>query len=210
MGSYLWERADQHQPALRQMLDCSRSFPGFRPEGRAYPNEMRRLFEEATLQLSQQQPTSLQVTSAGRNGCTVRVNGMDVGRSPVQLTEVRAGPTRLQLECEAGAIGRIHLVDLKPGENELAIDPGFDAAVHRRVACGSRTRATASATSARRATRKSSRKRSACARCCCSTSPAQSGRTSPCGPADPAQTRRSPVRATRRAAGTRRARRAAS
>lgn len=131
-AAYLWERADRHQPALKQMLECSRSFPGFRPEGRAYPGEMRRLFEEATLQLSQLQPTSLRVTSAGRNGCTVRINGMDVGRSPVQLAEVRAGATRLQLECESGVVGRIHNLDLKPGENELSIDPGFDAAVHSR------------------------------------------------------------------------------
>jgi hypothetical protein len=130
MAAYLWERADQHQPALKQMLECSRGFPGFRPEGRAYPGEMRRLFEEATLQLSRLQPTSLRVTSTGRNGCTVRLNGMDVGRSPVQLTEVRAGATRLQLECESGVVGRIHTLELKPGENELAIDPGLDAAVH--------------------------------------------------------------------------------
>jgi hypothetical protein len=130
MAAYLWERADQHQPALKQMLECSRGFPGFRPEGRAYPGEMRRLFEEATLQLSQQQPTSLRVTSVGRDGCSVRLNGMDVGRSPVQLAELRAGATRLQLECESGVVGRIHTLDLKPGENELAIDPGLDAAVH--------------------------------------------------------------------------------
>jgi PEGA domain len=130
MGSYLFERADQHQAALRQMLKCSRSFPGFRPEGRAYPGEVRRLFEEAKLQLSQSQPTSLRVTSAGRNGCTVRLNGIDVGRSPVQLSELREGLARVQVECEGGAVGRIHMLDVKPGDNELAIDPGFDSAVH--------------------------------------------------------------------------------
>jgi hypothetical protein len=130
MAAYLLERAKQHQPALKQMLECSRNFPGFEPEGRAYPGEVRRLLEEANVQWSQSQPTSLRVTSAGRNGCTVRLNGIDVGRSPVELTEVRAGPTRVQLECEAGAVGRVHPLELKAGENELAIDPAFDAAVH--------------------------------------------------------------------------------
>jgi hypothetical protein len=130
MAAYLLERAKQHQPALKQMLDCSRNFPGFEPVGRAYPGEVRRLLEEANVQLSQTQPTSLRVTSAGRNGCTVRLNGIDVGRSPVEITEVRAGPTRVQLECEAGTVGRVHPLELKAGENELAVDPAFDAAVH--------------------------------------------------------------------------------
>jgi hypothetical protein len=128
--AYLYEREEQHQPALRQMLECSRNFPGSRPEGRAYPAEMRRLFEEATLQLSQSQSASLRVASAGRNGCTVRLNGLDVGRSQVQLAEVRVGTTRVQLECEAGSPGRVHHLELKPGDNELAVDPAFDSAVH--------------------------------------------------------------------------------
>lgn len=129
MASFLWERAQQHPNALRQMLECTRGFPGFRPEGRAYPNEVRRLFEEAMREQSRAQPTSLRVVSAGKSSCGVRLNGVEIGRSPVQLAEVRAGSTRVQLECEPGAVGRIHNIELKPGENELSIDPAFDAAV---------------------------------------------------------------------------------
>src|SRR4051812_3303176 len=91
MASYLWERAEQHQPALRQMLECTRSFPGFRPEGRAYPAEVRRLFEEAALQQSQLKPSSLHVQSVGQDGRGVRINGMEVGKSPLLLSEVRSG-----------------------------------------------------------------------------------------------------------------------
>ncbi|HKP61538.1 MAG TPA: hypothetical protein VJV78_32635 [Polyangiales bacterium] len=130
MASYLWERAEQHQPALRQMLECTRSFPGFRPEGRAYPAEVRRLFEEAALQQSQLEPSALRVQSVGRNGCGVRLNGMDVGKSPLLLNEVRSGNARVQLECDPGSVGRIHNLELKPGDNEVSIDPLFDAAVH--------------------------------------------------------------------------------
>lgn len=129
MTAYLYERANKHQPALSQMLECSRSFPGFKPEGRSLPNEVRRLLEEATLQ-SSQQPTSLRVASAGRNGCTVRLNGVDVGRTPTEITELRAGVTRVALECENGTLGRIHSIDLKQGDNEIAIDPVLDGAVH--------------------------------------------------------------------------------
>jgi hypothetical protein len=60
----------------------------------------------------------------------VRLNGMDVGKSPLLLNEVRSGNARVQLECDAGAIGRIHNLELRPGDNELSIDPLFDAAVH--------------------------------------------------------------------------------
>lgn len=134
VAAYLWERGDEHQRALRQMLDCSRSFPGFRPEGRAYPPEMRDLFDQATLRLGQMQSTTLLVQSGERVGCGVRLNGIEVGKSPMSFSDVRSGATRVQLECEVGVPGRIHEIELAPGENHLLIDPDFDSAVHTRGA----------------------------------------------------------------------------
>ncbi len=130
MAAYLWERGNDHQHALRQMLDCSRSFPGFRPEGRAYPPELRELFAQATLRLGQMQATTLLVRSGDRAGCGVRLNGIEVGKSPMSFSDVRSGTTRVQLECEPGVPGRIHEIELQPGDNHLLIDPDFDSALH--------------------------------------------------------------------------------
>jgi hypothetical protein len=130
MTAYLWERDHQSAQALRQMLECSRSFPGFRPEGRAYPPELREVFEQAKQQLNQLPATTLFVTSKQERSCGVRLNGIELGKSPMSFSDVRAGLTRVQLECEPGAAGRIHAVELKAGENKLTIDSAFDAAVH--------------------------------------------------------------------------------
>ena len=134
MTAYLWERDDKQQEALKQMLDCSRSFPGFRPEGRAYPPELRALFEQAKRQLNQEAGTTLLVENRKSAGCGVRLNGIEVGKSPIHFSDVRSGVTRVQFECKPGQPGRIHAVDLKPGDNRLDIDPTFDATVHSRGA----------------------------------------------------------------------------
>ena len=130
MTAYLWERDHKRQQALRQMLECSRNFPGFRPEGRAYPPELRDVFEQAKLQLSQEAATTLLVQSRHTSGCGVRLNGIEVGKSPMSFSDVRAGVMRVQLECQSGIAGRIHSIELKPGENRLEVDPSFDAVVH--------------------------------------------------------------------------------
>jgi hypothetical protein len=128
MTAYLWERDHKRTQAVRQMLECSRSFPGFRPEGRAYPPELREVFEQAKQQLSHLPATTLFVNS--ERSCGVRLNGIEVGKSPMSFSDVRSGVTRVQLECEPGAAGRIHAVELAAGENRLDIDPAFDAVVH--------------------------------------------------------------------------------
>jgi hypothetical protein len=130
MTAYLWERDDKPQQALRQMMECSRNFPGFRPEGRAYPPELRAVFEQAKQQLSQQPSTTLLVKSQSSAGCRVRLNGIEVGKSPMSFSDVRAGVTRVQLECQPGVPGRSHAVELKAGENLLEIDAEFDANAH--------------------------------------------------------------------------------
>jgi len=130
MTAYLWERDQKRPQALRQMLECSRSFPGFRPEGRAYPPEVREIFEQAKQQLNQEAATTLLVQSRQSSGCGVRLNGIEVGKSPMSFSDARAGITRVQLECQPGVAGRIHSIELKPGENRLDVDPAFDAVVH--------------------------------------------------------------------------------
>jgi hypothetical protein len=126
--AYLLERQAQHAPALRQMLECARSFPGFRPDSRSSPPELREVFEHAQHQLGQEQSSTLVVQGKGGRGCLVRVNGLELGTAPFNMGDLHAGIARVQLECQ-GEPGRIHVVDARPGENRVEIEPGFDAAV---------------------------------------------------------------------------------
>jgi hypothetical protein len=131
--AYLMERQGQHAPALRQMLECARSFPGFRPDSRSSPPELHEVFEHAQHQLGQEQSSSLIVQGKGARGCLVRLNGLELGKAPFNLGDLHAGIARVQLECQ-GEPGRIHVLDARPGENRVEIDPAFDAALHSRDA----------------------------------------------------------------------------
>jgi len=132
MTAYLWQREDNPQQALKQMLECARNFPGFRPEGHAYPPELRALFEQAKTQLSSQPATHLLIRSKTGTKCGVRLNGIEVGDSPLQFDDAHDGVARVQLECKPGVAGRIHSLEPAVGTTELIIDPEFDAAAHTR------------------------------------------------------------------------------
>jgi hypothetical protein len=130
MAAYLYERERQHQAALRQMLECLRALPGLAPEGRAYPAEVGQLFEQASRELP---AARLSVQTVGKSACKVRLNGMPVGETPLQSKPLRAGVTRLQVECGATP-GRVHPVELSAGDNAFVLDPAFDAALQSRGA----------------------------------------------------------------------------
>jgi hypothetical protein len=130
MTAYLYARAQQRAQALHQMFECSRAFPGLRPEGRAYPPELREVFDQARHQLDQGPATSLRVRAAQGQHCRVRLNGLEVGTTPLEVSDARPGVLRIQVECRADAAGRIHSLELPAGATDAEIDPTFDTAVH--------------------------------------------------------------------------------
>jgi hypothetical protein len=130
MTAYLYERAHQRAQALHQMFECSRAFPGLRPDGKSYPPELREVFEQARRQLDQGPTTSLRVRAAQGQHCRVRLNGLELGTTPLDVSDARPGVVRIQVECRGDAAGRIHSLEIAAGANDVEIDPAFDAAVH--------------------------------------------------------------------------------
>jgi hypothetical protein len=60
--------------------------------------------------------------------CTVRVNGVDVGRAPMRI-RAHLGAVRAQLECDEQQVSNVHTRELSGGENLLLIDPTLDQAL---------------------------------------------------------------------------------
>ena len=119
-------REKQSEPAQHQMTKCVRTWPGYQP-GKAAAGA-RKLFDAALAQVAKEPSGMLSI--AGREpGCSVRVNGIELGKSPAKL-RLPIGYVRVQLECEPNNPGRIHAVAVGMGESSVRIDEKFDTAVH--------------------------------------------------------------------------------
>jgi hypothetical protein len=62
----------------------------------------------------------------------VRINGVELGHTPLRGIELPVATYRVQVECEEGVRGRIHRVAIESGANELAFDESFERAVRSR------------------------------------------------------------------------------
>ena len=129
--SYLLAREKQQGEAMQRMGDCLRSFPGFQSPSRA--PELRALIDQAREKLEREPHGDLTITSAARDGCLVRLNGLPVGTTPATIAGVPVGPASIQVECDAEATGRLHTVEIPPHLIAVTIDPRFDAAVSSRA-----------------------------------------------------------------------------
>jgi hypothetical protein len=126
LKSQLLLREKQNEQAQQQMIQCVRTWPGYKP-GRAAPGS-RKLFDTA-LSTLEEEPHGTLTIQGRRAGCTVRVNGIELGTSPAKL-RVSPGYARVQLECDSKSPGRIHAVSVGTTAATLVIDEVFDAAVH--------------------------------------------------------------------------------
>lgn len=86
-------------------------------------------------------------------GCTVRINGMPIGDTPLQGEGLSPGHYRLQVECASDHRGRVRTIEVRAGETTtIELDLAFDRAVDARPFLHVRARDGATA-HARRLTR---------------------------------------------------------
>jgi hypothetical protein len=109
--------------AHEQLRSCARIYPGRTPK--AAP-EVVSAFAAASAEVASEPHGSLDVE--GGPGCSVRLNGAELGPAPLHVEAVRVGTARIQMEC-AGTQGRIHAVGIEPGTNRVRIDPEFESAL---------------------------------------------------------------------------------
>jgi hypothetical protein len=78
-----------------------------------------------------QQTGEIHVESQPSN-CPVRVNGVLLGNTPLELGELFVGRYRVQVECEPGQRSRVHRASVGFVRTDVFVDVGFDAAVETR------------------------------------------------------------------------------
>jgi hypothetical protein len=62
-------------------------------------------------------------------GCSVRVNGSQLGETPLELNGLYPGEYRVQVECDPELIGRVRRVAVPPGNASLFVFDEFDQAL---------------------------------------------------------------------------------
>ncbi|MBW2507490.1 MAG: PEGA domain-containing protein [Deltaproteobacteria bacterium] len=119
--------------AHRQARECRQLVPRVEPTDFRHTPEVRALLAEVDAEIASEAPGSLDITSTPP-GCLVRVNGVELGRTPLSGLELPVGNYRFQVECNEGVRGRIHRASIESGPGSLSVDAAFDRAVHTRPA----------------------------------------------------------------------------
>lgn len=113
--------------AARQVEECVRMVPNTEPSGRMHPPQVLALYRNAK-KPKPGRAGNLRVESDPPR-CPLRLNGVLVGKTPIELTGLYPGEYRAQLECQAELEGRVHVVDVPAGGTSLFIFDRFDRAV---------------------------------------------------------------------------------
>ena len=117
--------------ARRQARECRRLVPRVDPTAFRHTPEVRDLLAEVDAEMAAEAPGTLEVTSTPSD-CSVRINGVEFGRTPLSTIELPVGMYRLQVECEEDERGRIHRIGVESGVNRVAFDAELDRAVRTR------------------------------------------------------------------------------
>lgn len=117
---------DEEQ-ARTQAEECVRMVPGTEPTGYMHPPIVAKIYEQAS-QPGPEHTGSLLVESEPSD-CALRVNGVLIGNTPFETTDLYPGQYRAQVECNPDGPGRVHWVDVSRGRTNLFVIDRFDQAV---------------------------------------------------------------------------------
>jgi hypothetical protein len=117
--------------ARRQARECRQLVPRVEPSAFRHTPEVRELLAEVDAEMASEAPGLLEVRSTPSN-CLVRINGVELGRTPLAGIELPVGTYRLQVECEEGERGRIHRIAIASGPNPFELDAAMERAVRTR------------------------------------------------------------------------------
>lgn len=118
-------RAESRARSLAR--ECRQLVPRVEPTAYMHPPGVVALLREVDASRAQQ-PRKLKVENE-TTGCAVRINGVMLGETPLELRDLFPGEYRVQVECEPGRRGRVHTADVTTGSTSVLIDLRFDQAV---------------------------------------------------------------------------------
>ena len=107
--------------------ECRRLVPRAEPSPYMHPPAVTELLAEIDA-LQAKQSGELRVDSIPSH-CAARLNGVLLGETPVSIGHVFPGQYRVQVECDPGKRGRVHVVTVGAGSAERKVDARFDAAI---------------------------------------------------------------------------------
>ncbi len=122
----LWETGKTAR-AEEQARECRRLVPQIQPTMTLHTPTVRSIIERIDRERQQEAGATLEIKSP-RNGCLVRLNGLQLGTTPFIMGELIPGEYRVQVECDKDRPGRVHRIVLETDET-LWIDPTLDDAV---------------------------------------------------------------------------------
>ena len=113
--------------AEAQAKDCVRMVPGGEPTHYMHPPTVAMLYDEA----SEPGPahTSTLAIESEPSGCALRVNGVLVGETPFEMTDLYPGEYRAQVECDSNVPSRVHRVEVRRGKTNVFVVSRFDRAL---------------------------------------------------------------------------------
>jgi hypothetical protein len=107
--------------------DCRRLVPRGQPSELRHTPTVLEMLEEVDGARSEQ-TGSIRVKS-NPPSCTVRLNGIVIGQTPLEVHNVFPGRYRVQVECDPRTRGRVHVADVVAGPTEVIVDQRFDDVV---------------------------------------------------------------------------------
>jgi len=118
---------DDAAGAEAHAAECVLLVPRGEPATLMHPPTVLALYQQAR-EHGRSRAGSLIVESAP-SGCDVRVNGVRLGRTPLEITELSVGEYGIQVECEGTRRGRVHSATVGGGTTKRFVDAQFDRAV---------------------------------------------------------------------------------
>ncbi len=113
--------------ARDQARECAFLSPSGEPQDLLHPPATLAVYEEARRE-GAEHAGSL-VVDGERDGCTVRINGVRLGRTPFETSHLSTGVYAVQVECDEVHLGRVHFARIGVGATRLRVDTSIDRLV---------------------------------------------------------------------------------
>jgi len=113
--------------ATAQAKRCVQMVPSGEPSDRMHPPMVLDRYEAA--RAPGPGHTSALLVESQPSECPLRVNGVLLGETPLEVPDLYPGEYRVQVECQPGAPGRVHTVEVPRGNTSLFVFDYLDRAV---------------------------------------------------------------------------------
>lgn len=107
--------------------ECRRMVPRVTPSPYNHTPEVVELLARIDSAIAESPPGSLRLEAESAD-CVVRLNGIELGRTPFVGEDLQTGDYSAQVECDERR-GRVHRIHLTEGATTVRIDTRFDAVV---------------------------------------------------------------------------------